>query len=100
MVYGTATDASGAPMADTWIQVKQGTNSATTKTDAVGIYVFFDGQQCFIRRWDLRLLRRSLVTNRTDQLRNGNVMHTAHDLRPKRVAAFREHELPWRLDQG
>jgi len=46
MVYGTATDATGAAMADTWIQVKQGNNSAMTKTDSQGFYVFFDGQSC------------------------------------------------------
>jgi hypothetical protein len=45
MLYGTATD-SGGVMADTWIQVKQGTNTAITRTDAQGFYVFFDGQQC------------------------------------------------------
>ena len=46
MVYGTATDPSGAPMPDTWVQVKQGTNMAMTKTDSSGLYVFFDGQLC------------------------------------------------------
>ncbi len=46
MVYGTAVDAFGAPMAETWIQVKQGTNSAMTRTDSEGFYVFFDGQLC------------------------------------------------------
>jgi uncharacterized repeat protein (TIGR01451 family) len=46
MLYGTATNSSGAVMADTWIQVKQGTNTAITKTDSEGFYVFFDGQAC------------------------------------------------------
>ena len=46
MIYGTATDVSGIPMGDTWVQVKQGTNTAMTKTLANGSYVFFDGQAC------------------------------------------------------
>ncbi len=46
MVYGTAVNSAGAAMADTWIQVKQGTNTATTRTDLEGFYVFFDGQAC------------------------------------------------------
>jgi hypothetical protein len=46
MVYGNADDPTGAPMIDTWIQVKQGTNTAMTKTDLEGAYVFFDGQTC------------------------------------------------------
>ncbi|MEX2624382.1 MAG: hypothetical protein WD651_11720 [Acidimicrobiia bacterium] len=46
MLYGTATSPSGAVMVDTWVQVKQGTNTATTKTDSGGSYVFFDGQGC------------------------------------------------------
>ena len=46
MLYGTATDGNGAAMAEVWIQVKQGSNTATTKTDLSGDYVLFDGQQC------------------------------------------------------
>jgi hypothetical protein len=46
MVYGTARDASGAAMADTWIRLQQGSNTAVTKTDEAGFYLLFDGQAC------------------------------------------------------
>jgi hypothetical protein len=46
VVYGKATDASGNVLGDTWIQLKQGSNTAMTKTDSNGDYLFFDGQAC------------------------------------------------------
>jgi hypothetical protein len=48
MLYGTATDANGVGLADVWIQVKQGTNTAMVKTDINGGYVLFDGQLCTV----------------------------------------------------
>jgi hypothetical protein len=46
MVYGSATDNTGTLLPNTWIRVKQGTNSAITMTDSAGGYLFFDGQLC------------------------------------------------------
>jgi hypothetical protein len=47
VVYGRMTHkASGNPMANVWIRIMQGTNSAMTTTDVDGNFVFFDGQQC------------------------------------------------------
>jgi hypothetical protein len=46
VVYGKAVDATGAVLEDAWIQLKQGSNSATTKTDSNGDYLFYEGQQC------------------------------------------------------
>ena len=46
MLYGTAADANGVAMAEVWIQVKQGSNTAMVRTDINGDYVLFDGQVC------------------------------------------------------
>jgi hypothetical protein len=46
LVYGTATDASGAVMPNVWVQLKQGANTAQARTDSTGFYLFYDGQAC------------------------------------------------------
>ena len=46
VVYGRASDPSGAPMVGVWVKLSQGSNWAIAKTDNDGFYVFYDGQNC------------------------------------------------------
>ena len=48
VVYGRTTNkAGGAPMADVWMKLTQGSNTALARSPTVdGSYVFYDGQQC------------------------------------------------------
>ena len=98
LIYGTAFDAAGAPLADTWIQVKQGTNTAMTKTDPLGSYVFFDGQLCAPGDGNPRLVHGRLDV--VGELRHRKREHADHVLWPKPVGALHKPELPEPMDQG